>query len=82
MDNTYKRPFVVGEQVYNIEDIYLYETAGYGGKKVILPKNTKSIVKKYHYNKKLYIALGNQSSYYDIAWTNELNKFIIVNGNK
>lgn len=74
---TRERPFVVGEIVYNTEDLYLHETAGYGGKEMLLSKNTESVVKKYHYNKGLYMALGNSSNYYDAAWTDEYSKFTI-----
>lgn len=73
---TEPRPFIIGETVYNKDNIYLCETAGYGGKETILRKNTKSVVKKFHYNKKLYMALGDDKNYYDIAWTSDLNKFI------
>lgn len=56
---TRERPFLVGDIIYNTEDLYLHETAGYGGKELLLGKNTKSVVKKYHYNKGLYMALVN-----------------------
>ena len=69
------RPFLVGEVVYNTEDIYLYETAGYGGKTMLLNKDSSSIVKKYHHNKEMYMALGDYNKYYDAAWTNKFNKF-------
>ncbi|MGM9881982.1 MAG: N-acetylmuramoyl-L-alanine amidase family protein [Bacilli bacterium] len=72
---TRTRPFVVGEIVYNTEDLYLHETAGYGGKEILLSKNTESVVKKYHYNNGLYMALGNSMNYYDAAWTDEYSKF-------
>ncbi|MDY5996588.1 MAG: hypothetical protein SPJ07_04505, partial [Bacilli bacterium] len=38
-------------------------------------KGTKGVVKKYHYNNGLYMALGDATSYYDAAWTNEFEKF-------
>ena len=34
-----------------------------------------NLVKKYHYNKGLYMALGDTNSYYDAAWTDEYSKF-------
>ena len=73
------RPFLVGEVVYNTEDIYLYETAGYGGKTMLLNKDSSSIVKKYHHNKEMYMALGDYNKYYDVAWTNKFNKFTTTN---
>lgn len=75
LSETRSRPFIIGTSIYNKENIYLHETAGYGGKQILLPKNTKSIVKKYHYNKGLYMALGDINSYYDAAWTNEYSRF-------
>ena len=72
---TRERPFLVGDIIYNTEDLYLHETAGYGGKELLLGKNTKSVVKKYHYNKGLYMALGDEKTYYDAAWTNDYSKF-------
>lgn len=69
------KPFNIGDTVYNSEDLYLYETAGYGGINKLLKKNTKSIVKLYHFNKDLYFALGNNNGYYTAAWTKEINKF-------
>ena len=42
---------------------------------LLLTKNTESIVKKYHYNKGLYMALGTENTYYDAAWTNNYSKF-------
>ena len=42
---------------------------------MLLKKDTKSVVKKYHYNKGLYMALGDTNSYYDAAWTDEYSKF-------
>ena len=42
---------------------------------MLLNKNTKSVVKKYHYNKGLYMALGDTNTYYDAAWTDEYSKF-------
>ena len=79
LSETRVRPFLVGEIIYNTEDLYLHETAGYGGKVMLLEKNSKSVVKKYHYNKGLYMALGENSSYYDAAWTDEYNKFTTQN---
>ena len=70
-----ERPFVIGDIIYNTKELYLHETAGYGGKEKLLERNTKSVVKKYHYNNGLYMALGNENSYYDIAWTNDYSKF-------
>lgn len=75
LSQTRERPFIIGTIVYNTEDLYLHETAGYGGKDSLLKKDTKSIVKKYHYNNGLYMALGEENSYYDTAWTNEYHKF-------
>ncbi len=75
LSQTRERPFIIGEIIYNTEDLYLHETAGYGGKEGFLAKNTRSIVKKYHYNKGLYMALGDENNYYDTAWTDEYNKF-------
>ena len=75
LSETRARPFVVGEILYNKEDLYLHETAGYGGGLMLLKKDTKSVVKKYHYNKGLYMALGDTNSYYDAAWTDEYSKF-------
>ena len=75
LSETRARPFIVGTKIYNTEDIYLTETAGYGGGQMILTKNTESIVKKYHYNKGLYMALGTENTYYDAAWTNNYSKF-------
>lgn len=75
LNETTERPFPIGDTIYNTEDLYLHETAGYGGKSILLPKNTKSIVKKYHYNKKLYMALGDTNSYYDAAWTHAFTSF-------
>lgn len=72
------RPFLLGDIIYNTKDLYLHETAGYGGKETLLKRNTKSIVKKYHYNNGLYMALGQENSYYDIAWTDEYSKFAKV----
>ena len=42
---------------------------------MLLKKGTKGVVKKYHYNNGLYMALGDATSYYDAAWTNEFEKF-------
>lgn len=75
LNETRKRPFIIGDIIYNTADLYLHETAGYGGKSMLLPKGTKGVVKKYHYNNSLYMALGDTSSYYDAAWTNEFEKF-------
>ena len=75
LSETRARPFIVGTKIYNTEDIYLTETAGYGGGQMLLTKNTESIVKKYHYNKGLYMALGTENTYYDAAWTNNYSKF-------
>ena len=75
LSETRARPFIVGEILYNKEDLYLHETAGYGGGLMLLKKDTKSVVKKYHYNKGLYMALGDTNSYYDAAWTDEYSKF-------
>ena len=75
LSETRARPFIVGTKIYNTEDIYLTETAGYGGRQMLLTKNTESIVKKYHYNKGLYMALGTENTYYDAAWTNNYSKF-------
>lgn len=75
LSQTRTRPFLLGETIYNKEDLYLKETAGYGGKLMLLDKNTKSVVKKYHYNKGLYMALGDNNTYYDCAWTDEYSKF-------
>lgn len=75
LSETKEKPFQIGEIIYNTEELYLYETAGYGGKKVLLEKNTKSIVKKYHYNNKYYMALGKENKYYEAAWTDEYTKF-------
>lgn len=75
LDKTRERPFSLGDTIYNTEDIYLEETAGYGGSKILLEKYTKSVVKKYYYNNDLYIALGTENRYYDSAWTKELDKF-------
>ncbi len=75
LSQTRNRPFLLGEVIYNKEDLYLKETAGYGGKLMLLNKNTQSIVKKYHYNKGLYMALGDNNTYYDCAWTDEYSKF-------
>ena len=49
LSETRARPFIVGEILYNKEDLYLHETAGYGGGLMLLKKDTKSVVKKYHY---------------------------------
>ena len=78
LSETKARPFLVGETIYNTEELYLTETAGYGGNKILLEKGAKSIVKKYHYNKGLYMALGNENSYYDSAWTNNFSKFTTI----
>ena len=78
LSETRNRPFIIGTTIYNTEDIYLTETAGYGGKQMLLPKNTESIVKKYHYNKGLYMALGTETTYYDAAWTNNYSKFTTI----
>lgn len=75
LSETNSRPFLPGDTIYNTEDLYLHETAGYGGKSILLQKNTKSIVKKYHYNKNLYMALGDTNSYYDAAWTSSFTSF-------
>lgn len=75
LSETRERPFFIGDIIYNVEDLYLYETAGYGGKAILLDKGTKSVVKKYHYNKGLYMALGNENNYYDAAWTDEYSRF-------
>ena len=66
---------LIGDIIYNTSDLYLHETAGYGGKSMLLKKGTKGVVKKYHYNNGLYMALGDATSYYDAAWTNEFEKF-------
>ena len=75
LNETRERPFIIGDIIYNISDLYLHETAGYGGKSMLLKKGTKGVVKKYHYNNGLYMALGDATSYYDAAWTNEFEKF-------
>lgn len=75
LNETRERPFIIGDIIYNISDLYLHETAGYGGKSMLLKKDTKGVVKKYHYNNGLYMALGDATSYYDAAWTNEFEKF-------
>lgn len=75
LNETRERPFIIGDIIYNISDLYLHETAGYGGKSMLLKKGTKGVVKKYHYNNGLYMALGDVTSYYDAAWTNEFEKF-------
>ena len=51
LSETRARPFVVGEILYNKEDLYLHETAGYGGGLMLLKKDKKQVVKKYNYNK-------------------------------
>lgn len=75
LNETRERPFIIGDIIYNTSDLYLHETAGYGGKSMLLKKGTKGVVKKYHYNNGLYMALGDATSYYDAAWTNEFEKF-------
>ena len=75
LNETRERPFIIGDIIYNTSDLYLHETAGYGGKSMLLKKDTKGVVKKYHYNNGLYMALGDATSYYDAAWTNEFEKF-------
>ena len=75
LNETRERPFIIGDIIYNTNDLYLHETAGYGGKSMLLKKGTKGVVKKYHYNNGLYMALGDATSYYDAAWTNEFEKF-------
>ena len=75
INETRERPFIIGDIIYNTSDLYLHETAGYGGKSMLLAKGTKGVVKKYHYNNSLYMALGDETSYYDAAWTNEFEKF-------
>ena len=75
LNETRERPFIIGDIIYNTSDLYLHETAGYGGKSMLLKKGTKGVVKKYHYNNGLYMALGDTTSYYDAAWTNEFEKF-------
>lgn len=75
LNETRERPFIIGDIIYNTSDLYLHETAGYGGKSMLLTKGTKGVVKKYHYNNSLYMALGDATSYYDAAWTNEFEKF-------
>lgn len=75
LNETRERPFIIGDIIYNTSDLYLHETAGYGGKSMLLKKGTKGVVKKYHYNNGLYMALGDVTSYYDAAWTNEFEKF-------
>ena len=75
LNETRERPFIIGDIIYNTNDLYLHETAGYGGKSMLLKKDTKGVVKKYHYNNGLYMALGDATSYYDAAWTNEFEKF-------
>ncbi len=70
-----ERPFLIGDTVYNKEDLYLKEAADCDTNLSLLKKNSKSVVKKYYYNKKLYMALGKEKTYYDIAWTDELYKF-------
>lgn len=74
-----EKPFQIGTVIYNAEEVYLYETAGYGGSQILLPKYSKSIVKKYHYNNELYMALGEENKYYDAAWTNDYSKFTTIN---
>ncbi len=75
LNETRERPFIIGDIIYNTSDLYLHETAGYGGKSMLLKQGTKGVVKKYHYNNGLYMALGDTTSYYDAAWTNEFEKF-------
>lgn len=75
LNETRERPFIIGDIIYNTSDLYLHETAGYGGKSMLLKQGTKGVVKKYHYNNGLYMALGDATSYYDAAWTNEFEKF-------
>lgn len=75
LSQTRVRPFIVGSIIYNTEEITLHETAGYGGKETKMAKGTASVVKKYHYNKELYMALGDNDNYYNMAWTNEFDKF-------
>ena len=75
LNETRERPFIIGDIIYNTSDLYLHETAGYGGKSMLLKEGTKGVVKKYHYNNGLYMALGDVTSYYDAAWTNEFEKF-------
>lgn len=82
LSQTIERPFQIGEVIYNVEEIYLYETAGYGESKILLPKNSRSIVKKYHYNNGLYMALGEENKYYDAAWTKDYSKFTPINPSK
>jgi len=77
--NNMNKPFKVGTTIYNKEDVILYGTAGYDTKtQYILPKNSESIVHKYHEANGLYVALkNNEGVLYPGAWTNEFSKFTI-----
>ena len=43
LNETRERPFIIGDIIYNTSDLYLHETAGYGGKSMLLKKGSKEI---------------------------------------
>lgn len=75
LQDYFNPPFEINTIIYPTKDIISYETAGYPNSKTgIIKKNTKCIVKKYHYQNGIYIALGN-TDYFPYPWTNNFEDF-------
>ena len=73
-------PFEQGSIVYPVQDIKLYNTAGYSDMSYIaIKKDTKCHVIKYHDKNGLYMALGSSPTvFFEKAWTKEFDKFTLT----